>query len=44
MTLVEHVARIGERRGETYTGFRWGNLKEIDHLEEPGVDGMIILR
>jgi hypothetical protein len=27
-----------------YTGFWWGNLSEIGHLEEPGVDGRIILR
>jgi hypothetical protein len=27
-----------------YTGFWWGNLRERDHLEEPGVDGRIILR
>jgi len=26
-------------RGETYTGFWWGNLRERDHLEDPGVDG-----
>ena len=38
-----HVARMGERRG-VYTGFWWGNLREIDHLEDPGVDGRIILR
>jgi hypothetical protein len=24
--------------------FRWGNLKERDDLEDPGVDEMIILR
>jgi hypothetical protein len=30
--------------GEVYTGFRWGNLTERDHLEDPGVDGKIILR
>ena len=27
-----------------YTGFCWGNLRERDHLEDPGVDGRIILR
>jgi hypothetical protein len=29
-------------RGEAYTGFWWGNLRERDHFENPGVDGMII--
>ena len=24
--------------------FWWGNLKEIYHLEDPGIDGRIILR
>ena len=27
-----------------HTGFRWGNLKERDHLGDPGVDERIILR
>jgi hypothetical protein len=31
-------------RREAYTGFWWGNLKEIDHLEDTDVDGRIILR
>jgi hypothetical protein len=33
---------MGERRG--ISGFWWGNLKERDHLREPGVDGSKILR
>jgi len=31
-------------RGEAYTGFWWGNLRERAHLGEQGVDGRIILR
>ena len=27
-----------------YIGFWWGNLRERVHLEDPGVDGRIILR
>jgi hypothetical protein len=30
--------------GEVCTGFWWGNLRERDHLEYPGIDGRIILR
>jgi hypothetical protein len=30
--------------GEAYTGFWWGNLREIDHLGDAGVDGRNILR
>jgi len=37
-----HVAGMG--RGEVHTGFWWGNLRERDHLEDPCVDGRIILR
>jgi len=32
------------RRGEAYTGFWWGNLRETDRLGYPGIDGRIILR
>jgi len=42
MRWAGHVARIG--RGETYTGFWWGNLWERDNLEGPGIDRTIILR
>jgi hypothetical protein len=31
-------------RGEMYTGFWWGTLREKDHLEDAVVDGRIILR
>jgi hypothetical protein len=27
-----------------YTEFWWGNLRERDHLEDPDIDGRIILR
>ena len=27
-----------------YTGFWWGKLRDRDHLEDPGIDGRIILR
>ena len=32
------------RRSEAYTGVRWENLRERAHLEDPGVNGRIILR
>jgi hypothetical protein len=31
-------------RGEACTRFWWGNLREIDCMGDPGVDGRIILR
>jgi hypothetical protein len=31
-------------KGEVYTGLWWGNLREREHLEDPRVDGRIILR
>jgi len=37
-----HVARMGERRG-VYRVLV-GNLRESDHLGDPGLDGRIILR
>ena len=36
-----NVACMG--RGEAYAGFWWGNLKERNHLGDPGVDGRKIL-
>jgi len=42
MGWVGHVAR--REGGKICIGFWWGNLRERDHLEDPGVDGRIILR
>jgi hypothetical protein len=36
------VARMG--RGEVYTGFWWGNLRERNHMEDPDIDRRIILK
>ena len=33
---------MGKR--DVYTGFWWGNLRERDHWEDPGIDGKIILK
>jgi len=38
---VGNVAPIGEK--QVHTGFWWGNLRERDHMEYPGIDGRIIL-
>ena len=39
---AEYVVRMG--RGEGHTGFWWGNLRESEHLEDPYVDGTIVLK
>jgi hypothetical protein len=41
MRWAGHVARVG--RGELHTVFWWGNLRERDHSEVPGLDGRILL-
>jgi hypothetical protein len=44
MGWAGHVARMGERIG-VYRGLRRGrDLRDRDHLEDPGVDVIIILR
>ena len=33
-----------ERRGEMHAGIWWGNQREVDHLEDTGVDGRIDIK
>jgi len=42
MGWAGYVERMGAR--EVHTGFWWGNLKERDHMEDPGLDWRLILR
>jgi len=42
MRWTGHVERMG--KGEIHIGFWWGNLRERDHLEDPGVTGRRLLR
>ena len=42
MRRAVHVARMGEGRGAYSVLVR--NMREGDHLEDPGVDGRIILK
>jgi len=36
--------RIRSREHVKHVGFWWRNLRDRDHVEDPGVDGKIILR
>jgi len=35
---------VGKGRGEGFTGFWWGNLRERDHWGDPDLNGRIIIR
>jgi hypothetical protein len=42
MRWAGHVACGGKR--EVHSRFWWGDLREGDHLEDPDIDGRIILK
>ena len=39
MRWAGHVSRMSKRGGEVRTGLLWGNLRERNQLEDPGMDG-----
>jgi hypothetical protein len=44
MILKEQTAVTGEGKGEMYTGFWWGDLRERYGLEDVGIKETIILK
>jgi hypothetical protein len=42
MRWAEYVARMGGE--EKFIRLGWRNLRQREHLEDPGIDGRIILR
>jgi hypothetical protein len=44
VNLRDQIKKNKMGGGEVHTGFWWGNLREVDHLKTPGVDGTIILK
>jgi hypothetical protein len=42
MRWMGHIARVAERR--MHAGFWWVNLREMDYLEDIGVDRRIIFK